>query len=156
LWHFNRVSVSRAFAIGLFFAWIPVPFQMLLAAGGAIILSANLPISIALVWLTNPITMPPLFYIAYKLGSIILDTPPSPFKFELSMEWLIRLFSHNWQPFAVGCSVLAFVSSIVGYCTIKVIWRYMTIKSWNERKLKRQKRKLERAKRKAERKASTH
>jgi uncharacterized protein (DUF2062 family) len=48
--------------VGLFCAFIPVPFQMLLAAPSAIIFSANLPVSIALVWITNPITMPPIFF----------------------------------------------------------------------------------------------
>jgi uncharacterized protein (DUF2062 family) len=32
LWHLNRRSVAGAFAVGLFFAWMPVPFQMALAA----------------------------------------------------------------------------------------------------------------------------
>ena len=31
LWHLNRRSARGAFAVGLFFAFIPVPFQMLLA-----------------------------------------------------------------------------------------------------------------------------
>ena len=48
LWNFNRKSISKAFAVGLFFAFIPVPFQMLLAAPGAVIFSANLPLAIAL------------------------------------------------------------------------------------------------------------
>jgi uncharacterized protein (DUF2062 family) len=30
LWHFNRKSIAKAFAVGLFCAFIPVPFQMLL------------------------------------------------------------------------------------------------------------------------------
>lgn len=62
LWHLNRHSVARAMAIGLFWAMIPMPMQMLAAAAVAIPLRANLPISIGLVWLTNPITMPPIFY----------------------------------------------------------------------------------------------
>lgn len=151
LWHFNRVTVSRAFAVGLFFAWVPVPFQMILAAGGAILFNCNLPLSIALVWLTNPITMPALFYIAYKIGVFLLGgSTPAQFQFELSMEWLIKLFHHNWQPFALGCTVLAFSSSILGFFMVRIVWRYMTIKSWKERKIKRQIRKRERANKKKE------
>jgi uncharacterized protein len=69
LWHLNRHSVARAMAVGLFWAMIPMPMQMLAAAAVAIALRANLPISIGLVWLTNPITMPPVFYCSYKLGA---------------------------------------------------------------------------------------
>ena len=44
LWHLNRRSASGAFAVGLFTAFIPVPFQMLLAAAAAIIFRVNLPL----------------------------------------------------------------------------------------------------------------
>ena len=47
LWHLNRHSVSRAMAMGLFAAFIPIPMQMLLAASLAVISRANLPISIS-------------------------------------------------------------------------------------------------------------
>ena len=45
LWHLNRRSASGAFAVGLFMAWVPVPFQMLLGAIGAIAFRVNLPLS---------------------------------------------------------------------------------------------------------------
>ena len=57
LLHLNRHSVSRGMAIGLFWAMIPMPMQMLAAAAVAIPLRANLPISIGLVWLTNPLSL---------------------------------------------------------------------------------------------------
>ena len=75
LWHLNRRSVSGAFAVGLFWAFIPIPFQMVTAAATAIPARVNLPISVALVWITNPITMPPMFYSTYRVGTWILDEP---------------------------------------------------------------------------------
>ena len=49
LWHLNRQSIARAMAVGLFWAMIPMPMQMLAAALVAIPLRANLPLSIGLV-----------------------------------------------------------------------------------------------------------
>ena len=137
LWHFNRNSVGKAFTVGLFFAWIPVPFQMTLAALGAIIFNANLPLSIALVWLTNPITMPPLFLFAYLVGAKILNIPAKPFNFELSIEWLTSLVGDIWEPFLLGCLILGIISAVIGNIAIRLIWRYMIIKSWKERAHKR-------------------
>jgi uncharacterized protein (DUF2062 family) len=139
LWHFNRYSTPKAFAVGLFLAWVPVPFQMTLAALGAIIFRANLPLSIALVWTTNPITMPPLFLFAYVVGAKILSLPIRPFKFQLSLDWLTSLIGDIWQPFLLGCLICGIISAFLGNILIKMIWRYVTIKSWKERARKRKK-----------------
>lgn len=134
LLHMNRRSVSGAFAVGLFFGWIPVPFQMVFAAVVAIFVRVNLPVSVALVWFSNPVTMPPLFYFAYKLGAWILGMPEMAFSFELSFEWLQQGLSAIWQPFLTGCFILAVSSSLLGYAGIRWLWRMKVIQSWNERK----------------------
>ena len=67
LWHVNRRSVSTAVFIGLFCAFVPVPSQMLLAALAAIWFKANLPISVGLVWISNPLTMPAIYLFQYKM-----------------------------------------------------------------------------------------
>ena len=74
LWHFNRKTVSYAFLNGIFWACMPIPFQMVGAAITALVLRCNVPVSVGLCWLTNPITMPPYFVIAYTVGAWILNS----------------------------------------------------------------------------------
>ncbi len=138
LWHLNRRSVSVACAIGLFCAFIPIPFQMLLAAGLAIIFRCNLPISVALVWITNPITMPPLFFLAYKVGTWLTNVYPGPFDFELSLNWLFTELRERWQPFLMGCLFMGTLSGLIGFISARVLWRLYIVIFWRSRKLRKQ------------------
>jgi len=137
LWHLNRRSVSKAFAVGLFFAFMPVPFQMVLAAGFAIIVHANLPLSIALVWITNPLTMPAIFYFCYLVGTWVIGVPTRQFAFEASWQWLVDSISTIGPAFILGCGLLATIFSILGYLTINIFWRYSVSKEWKKRQIKR-------------------
>ena len=134
LFHINRRSVSGAFAVGLFFAWIPVPFQMVLAAAVAIPARTNVIISVALVWISNPITMPPLFYFAYQLGGRILGVKAKHFDFELSFSWLANELSLIWQPFLLGCMIMAIFSALFGYTFMRLFWRWNVVARWQARK----------------------
>jgi hypothetical protein len=78
LWHLNRRSASVAVAVGLFIMYAPPLGQMLVAAAIAIALRVNLPISVALVWITNPVTIPPMYYFAYLVGAHILGSRSTP------------------------------------------------------------------------------
>jgi len=138
LLHLNRRSVSGAFFVGLFMAFVPLPSQMIFAAAAAIATRVNLPISVGLVWLTNPVTMPPIFYFCYKVGAWILHTPVTRQTFELSWTWLQTQLGEIWQPFLLGCFVCGLASAIVGYMSIRLLWRWHVLKLWQARKLKRQ------------------
>lgn len=127
LWHLSRRSVAGAFAVGLFFAWMPVPFQMVLAAGAAIWIGTNLPLSVVIVWVTNPVTIPPMFYFAYIVGTWIVGEPVTDFSFELTFDWLLNELSAIWKPFLVGCFTLASFSSLLGYLAIQGVWRYSVL-----------------------------
>jgi len=127
LWHLNRRSVSSAFAVGLFSAFIPIPFQMVLAGGLAIAVRCNLPIAVLLVWITNPVTMPPVFYLAYKIGTWILRTPQHEFHFDPSLHWLFTELTYRWQPFLLGCFILAACSALAGYISVRLCWRYYVV-----------------------------
>lgn len=138
LWHLNRHSVTKAFAIGLFWACIPMPFQMVAAAFCALRFNANLPISVALVWISNPVTMPPIFYAEYLLGAWLLDMPASPFEYELSIAWLQDKLYEIGLPMYFGSLVAGCVSAVIGYFVINHIWKRSTIKRWNKRIAERQ------------------
>jgi uncharacterized protein (DUF2062 family) len=135
LWHLNRRSVPGAFSVGLFSAF--VPFQMVLGAAGAIIWRVNLPISVGLVWLTNPVTMPPVFYFAYKLGTWILRTPINEaVTFELSLHWLMEELTVIWQPFLLGCFVLGVASAVLGNVIIRLLWRLRVVHYLKRKRLR--------------------
>ncbi|NIP74298.1 MAG: DUF2062 domain-containing protein [Gammaproteobacteria bacterium] len=143
LFHLNRRSVAGAFAVGLFVAFIPVPFQMVLAAMLAIFARVNLPLSVALVWVTNPLTMPPLYYVSYKLGAWLLGTPPRPFRFELSFQWLTSELIEVWQPFLLGCFVAGLIAGVLGYFAVRLFWRWQVIYSYRTRRQRRPAAKVE-------------
>ena len=135
LWHMNRRSVSGAFATGLFWAMIPIPLQMVAAAASAILFRVNLPISVALVWITNPLTMPPIFYLNYLVGAWILDTPDLESEFEVSMEWLSESMHQIWQPLYLGSLITGLILAIVGFIGLRLLWRLHLITRIKERKL---------------------
>jgi len=134
LWHLNRRSAAGAVAIGLFCAWMPIPFQMVLAAVLGMLFSVNLPISVALVWISNPVTMPPLFYAAYLLGADILDDPVVDFNFQLSFDWLEQMFETIAPSLLLGCFILGSISALSGYLLLRLLWRFKITKKWQNRK----------------------
>ncbi len=134
IWHVNRRSVSGAIAIGLFCAVMPIPFQMLLAALLAILFRVNILIAVPTVWISNPFTIPPIFYFCYQVGASILGTTTSAFNFDLSFSWLANELQFIWQPFLLGCLVVASASAFLGYCFIRLLWHYMIWQQIKRRK----------------------
>lgn len=137
LLHLNRRSVSGAVGVGLFLAFVPVPFQMLLAAISAIAIRINLPITVAMVWITNPITIPPMFFFAYKVGTWLLGTPKQDFNFELSWTWITESLGTIWEPFLLGCFFVGSIAGLLGSVLIRALWRLKVQQSWRERRQKR-------------------
>lgn len=137
LWHINRHAVSRAFLVGIFWCFIPIPFQMVVAALFAIWLNCNLPISVALVWISNPLTMPPMFYFNYWIGALLLNRPLINDEFVLSWQWVGERIVEVGIPLYVGSFVCATVFSIVCYSLVQFFWTKTVRKNWRERQLKR-------------------
>ena len=138
LWHINRRSSAGAFAVGLFMAFVPVPFQMVLAAGAAILLRVNLPLSVVLVWITNPLTIPPMFFFAYLVGTWVIGAPPNAEHFSFTLEWLKNGgLDGIWVPFLFGCLLCGMTSGVLGYAIIRALWRLHAVRQWEKRRLRR-------------------
>lgn len=123
LWHLNRRSVAGATAVGLFCAFIPLPMQMLSAASGAVLFRVNLPVAVAMVWVTNPVTIPPLFFIAYQLGALILMAPPPVAGEELNLTTIGAGLDAVWRPLLLGCFIMGLASALMGYISVIWLWR---------------------------------
>ena len=141
LLHVNKRSVSGAVSVGLFVAFVPVPFQMLLAAISSVVVRVNLPVAVGVVWVSNPLTMPPMFYFSYKIGAWTLAVPEMDFDFELSFDWLGHSLSEIWEPFLLGCFIMGSVSAVVGGLSVRILWRIKVQQLWDHRKQKRHLRK---------------
>jgi len=144
LWHLNRRSVAGGVAIGLFAGLIPGPFQMLSAALLSIPFRANLPVAVFTTLYTNPLTIVPLYLLAYEIGAFFtgqrLASLPS-FEFNWQGRWLDALPAFlNWVaalglPLIVGLIVLALILAPTGYVLMRGLWRLHVV--WEMRQRQR-------------------
>tara|TARA_B110000444_G_scaffold207758_1_gene201875 strand:+ start:1982 stop:2341 length:360 start_codon:yes stop_codon:yes gene_type:complete len=116
---------------------LPIPGQMFTAVALAIIFTANLPISFALIFVTNPLTMPAVFYGAYKLGAWIIGTDPIDVEFQASWTWFTQSLEDIWVPLVVGSQVLGILLAGLGYLVIDGLWRNAIKRQWEARRRKR-------------------
>ncbi|MEE4380993.1 MAG: DUF2062 domain-containing protein [Pseudomonadales bacterium] len=134
LWHLNRRSVSTAFGVGLFLAFLPLPGQMILAALVAMWLRCNVPVAFFSVWVTNPVTMPPIYFFAYKVGTWVLGVPPQVSELQLSWAWLSARLEQLWMPMLVGCLLCGVVAGTVAWGTMQLFWRWHVVQRWERRR----------------------
>jgi uncharacterized protein (DUF2062 family) len=123
LWGVRRRTVVPAFALGLFIAYMPFPGHALAAALLAMVLRVNIPVAVISTVVVNPLTIGPMFYLAYQVGLELLGFEPQPFDFELSFAWLGDQFLIIWQPLLVGCLLLGSLLSLIGYIALDLLWR---------------------------------
>ncbi|MBR9882830.1 MAG: DUF2062 domain-containing protein [Oceanospirillales bacterium] len=135
LWHLTRKSVSRAFLVGIFCAFLPIPGQMLVAAVLALLMASNLAVSIGLVWLTNPLTMPPIFYFTYRIGAWLLDTHiRDRINFHWDLASLQTEIAAIWWPLLLGSVLTGVVLALLSYVCIQWFWIWHVNHHWKKRK----------------------
>ena len=134
LWKFERVSFCRATVIGIFWGWMPMFFQMIPAAYCAVLFRANLPLSVAGVWISNPITMPAMMYFGYLFGNNVLGLDPVYDQFKMNTDWILSALSNIWEPLLVGTLIIGIASSIIGYGVMHIIWKFYAYGKLKRRK----------------------
>jgi hypothetical protein len=142
LWHLNRRSTARAVAIGLFCGLIPGPFQVLGAILGCLAFRANFPLAVITTFYTNPLTIVPLYLVAYEYGHLFLAdggsapaafVPPAgggiPAYFAALGQWMLAL----GKPLALGLVLLATTLAAAGWAAVRLAWRAHAVWAWRRR-----------------------
>jgi len=117
----NRKSISRGVGLGLFIAFIPMPFQMFAVLALTPFVRFNVPIAIAMVWLSNPVTMPPMYFMEYQTGLYLLNQPPLP-NIEFTLDWFQNHINEIVVPLYLGTFFYSVVISILAFLLINILW----------------------------------
>ena len=117
----NRKMVSRAVLLGLFIAFIPMPMQMLAVIAFMPLFRFNVPIGLLMCWISNPFTMPPIYYIEYLTGSFLLGTSIEPV--EMSLDWFSNNIDAIFIPLYSGALFYSVTISLSAFWLLNFIWK---------------------------------
>lgn len=144
LWHLNRRTAAGGIAVGLFCGLIPAPLQMLTSAIACVFLRVNLPLALVTTLYTNPLTVVPLYLLAYQIGVFTLgatgvpDPPPIPewqwTNMFASMAALSRWMLGLGAPLVLGTFLLASSLAALGYVSVRGVWNLYLRRAWHARK----------------------
>ncbi|MEB4800966.1 DUF2062 domain-containing protein [Acinetobacter soli] len=147
LWYINRKSITRAVFIGTFFGLLPIPFHSLFIVAAVLMFEVNLPIGLVLAWLSNPLTLVPILYIGFWIGTKIYHVQMINKEMLLGVlhqisNW-VRNFGHAHIDLSLakillsGLVIEALVVAIVLSVVTNLFWRWSVIHHWKNRPNKR-------------------
>ncbi len=157
LWHFRRRSVAAGVALGVFFGLLIPVAQIPASAAAAFFLRANLPAAIGSTLITNPLTVAPIYVLAHRLGSHLLDEDNGGearalvLASEAGSYQPPELHAGGWQrvrdnlasvgrPLMLGLAIFATGAGIAVYLLILLAWRLHVIRAWQHRRERRARR----------------
>ena len=137
LWHVSRRGLAAGMAVGMFFGLLVPIAQVPLSAAAAVVLRANVPAAIASTLVTNPVTFGPIYYGAWRLGSLVLGNPEPVHGAHGASEppkMPHHASTHEWwawfkgwvtgvgKPLVVGLALLACLLGVVTYYVVSLFW----------------------------------
>jgi uncharacterized protein (DUF2062 family) len=117
----RRKYILRGLIIGLLIAFIPMPMQMFTVLFFIPFLRFNIVVSLAMCWITNPITMPFIYLAEYKLGSWLLGIKVE--NINLSLEWITNNFSSIFLPLYTGAITFSLIACSIAYIGLNYLWK---------------------------------
>ena len=139
LWHMTHRSVPRAVALGLGIGIIIPFFHTVIAAILAIPLRANVAIAAAFTLVVNPLTIPPMYYAAYRIGSWELHhdahlvNPTTAARVSGELGRFLFWIHEASAPIALGILTMAVAVAAVGYLAAALLWRSWIGSKWRGR-----------------------
>jgi uncharacterized protein (DUF2062 family) len=129
LWRMTRRSVPRGVALGIFVGVLIPIMHTMIAAVLAIPLRANVAIAAAFTLVVNPLTMGPLYYAAYRIGSWELHhdsslvNPAAAERFSGELSRMLFWIHEASGPIALGVLTIAAAAATIGYLCSALVWR---------------------------------
>ena len=137
LFHLNRRSVSLAFFWGILIGLLPpVPIHTPLGAVAALLVRCNLPLTIAVLWIGNPLTLPFIIPSLYYVGCLVLQIQPIT-SFDFSWPGFLHQLSVIWKPYLVGSIISDLTLATSAYFLVNYFWRLNIKRRWHARQRKR-------------------
>lgn len=139
LWRMNHRSVPRAVAIGLGVGVI-IPFlHMVIAALIAIPARANVAIAAAVTLIVNPLTIPPMYWLALHVGRWELRRgaevdPATAAQVSGELGRFLFWLHRESGPLALGILTIAATAAVVGYFISAILWRRWITSKWRARR----------------------
>lgn len=132
LWSFKGNAMVQALFWGIWIAMLPiVGIQMIVVFLLALIVRANLPLIVALQWISNPFTMAPIYFADYEIGLLILELFGVEYGrnklLTAEFDWSSIEFADLWElvdtlpPMMVGGSVVGISLGVLAVFLYKAI-----------------------------------
>jgi len=141
-------KIALGMALGIFVGFLPIMgIQMAVVLPFALLFRANKACAIAGVWITNPVTVIPIYYLNYRVGLLFLDYQHMTWAmFEdlfaaVTMHKFLRLGEAILVPLVGGGFVLAVVFSIPTY----FVTRSLVIRARERQAVRRQRKQAQQA-----------
>lgn len=150
LWRFTRRSVPRGVALGWLVGVLVPVAQTVVAALLAFSARANVPVAAVTTLVTNPLTTPPIWYAAYRIGGWALhvdaqtDSRPVQDVMNSSIGDMLRWLVSDAAPaLALGLFIIAVVGATLAYLVSGFVWRWWIAHKWRRRRAHRRARSIE-------------